>query len=32
LKNARLSTIMPQREWKQALAQFAILFQDRLPA
>jgi putative transposase len=32
LKNAKLSSIMPPREWKQALAQFAILFHDRLPA
>ena len=31
LKNAKLSSIMPPREWKQALAQFAILFHDRLP-
>lgn len=32
LKNAKLSSIMPARDWKQALAQFAILFHDRLPA
>jgi putative transposase len=32
LKNANLSTIMPAKEWKYALAQFAILFHDRLPA
>lgn len=32
LKNADISAIMPAREWKQALAQFAILFHDRLPA
>jgi putative transposase len=32
LQNARLSSIMPLREWKKALAQFAILFHDRLPA
>jgi putative transposase len=32
LKNAKLSAIMPPRQWKQALAQFAILFHDRLPA
>jgi putative transposase len=31
LKNANLSNIMPAREWKNALAQFAILFHDRLP-
>jgi transposase-like protein len=31
LKNAKLSSIMPPRDWKQALAQFAILFHDRLP-
>lgn len=31
LKNANISAIMPAREWKQALAQFAILFHDRLP-
>jgi len=31
LKNANLSTIMPAKEWKYALAQFAILFHDRLP-
>jgi putative transposase len=32
LQNAKLSSIMPLREWKKALAQFAILFHDRLPA
>jgi transposase-like protein len=32
LKNANISAIMPPREWRQALAQFAILFHDRLPA
>ena len=32
LKNANISAIMPAREWKQALAQFAILFHHRLPA
>ena len=32
LKNAKLSSIMQPRDWKQALAQFAILFHDRLPA
>jgi putative transposase len=32
LKNANLSAILPAREWKQALAQFAILFHHRLPA
>lgn len=31
LKNASLSSIMQPRDWKQALAQFAILFHDRLP-
>ena len=31
LKNANISTIMPAREWRQALAQFTILFHDRLP-
>jgi putative transposase len=32
LKNANISAIMPPREWKLALAQFAILFHHRLPA
>ena len=32
LQKAKLSSIMPLREWKKALAQFAILFHDRLPA
>jgi putative transposase len=32
LQNASINSIMPAREWKQALAQFAILFHDRLPA
>ena len=32
LKHAKLSSIMPSGEWKQALAQFTILFQHRLPA
>jgi putative transposase len=32
LQNATINFIMPAREWKQALAQFAILFHDRLPA
>jgi putative transposase len=32
LQNANLSAIMPVREWRLALAQFAILFHDRLPA
>lgn len=32
LKNANISAIMPARDWKQALAQFAILFHHRLPA
>jgi putative transposase len=31
LQNASISSIMPAREWKQALAQFAILFHDRFP-
>jgi len=31
LKNAKLSAIMPVREWSKARAQFAILFHDRLP-
>jgi transposase-like protein len=30
LKNAKLSKIMPDREWKAALTQFAIIFKDRL--
>lgn len=32
LQNANLSSIMPARQWKYALAQFSILFHDRLPA
>lgn len=32
LKYANLSVILPARDWKQALAQFAILFHHRLPA
>lgn len=32
LKNAKLSAILPSKEWKLALGQFTILFQDRLPA
>jgi putative transposase len=32
LKNAKLYDIMPQRDWKLALSQFAILFHDRFPA
>jgi putative transposase len=32
LKNANISAIMPARDWKLALAQFAILFHHRLPA
>lgn len=32
LKNARLYDIMPQRDWKLALNQFAIIFHDRFPA
>ena len=32
LKNANISAILPAREWRQALAQFTILFHDRLPA
>lgn len=32
LQNANLSAIMPVKEWKLALAQFAIIFHDRLPA
>ena len=31
LKNANLSVILPSREWKLALSQFTILFQDRMP-
>jgi transposase-like protein len=30
LKNAKLSSIMPAREWKMALTQFAIVFKNRI--
>ena len=32
LKNARLSVIMPARDWKQALSLFAQIFHNRFPA
>jgi putative transposase len=32
LQNANLHAIMPARDWKLALSQFAILFHDRFPA
>lgn len=31
LKNANLHAILPPRDWKLALSQFAILFHDRFP-
>lgn len=32
LQNANLNAIMPARDWKLALSQFAILFHNRFPA